>query len=294
MSTEAGASPLPPSPTRRAITGSVSLFVPAIPFAMVLGVAIGESSINNLVGWSSSWIIFGGASQLTLITILAAGGAPLSALGAALAVNSRHLMYSAAISSRFTDQPRWFRWLAPYVLIDQQFALTERLEYDADDWRRFYLTSGAVFWTFWQTTVALGILLGPLVPASWGLDFAVPLMFLGLVVVALNRMPAVVAAVSGGVAAWLFAGMPNNLGLLSGGVVGVVIGTLADRGDAGDGDKAAERVALEAAEDIADEFAHQEHPVDGAVGGSADRPSAGPPDGSPGGPPDGPAEGLEQ
>ena len=107
-------------------------------------------------------------------------------------------------------------------------------------------------------------------------------------------MPAVVAAVSGGVAAWLFAGMPNNLGLLSGGVVGVVIGTLADRGDAGDGDKAAERVALEAAEDIADEFAHQEHPVDGAVGGSTDRPSAGPADGSPGGPPDGPAEGLEQ
>ena len=207
----------------------MSLFVPAVPFAMVLGVAIGESSINNFVGWASSWIIFGGASQLTLITILAAGGAPFSALGAALAVNSRHLMYSAALASRFTDQPRWFRWLAPYVLIDQQFALTEPLEDDAHDWRRYYLTSGAVFWTLWQTTVALGIFLGPLVPDSWGLDFAVPLMFLGLVVVALNRMPAAVAAVSGGVGAWLFAGLPNNLGLLAGGLVGVIVGTLADR-----------------------------------------------------------------
>ena len=32
-------------------------------------------------------------------------------------------------------------------------------------------------------------------------------------------MPAVVAAVSGGVGAWLFAGLPNNLGLLAGGLV---------------------------------------------------------------------------
>lgn len=217
---------------------------------MVLGVAIGESSINNFVGWSSSWIIFGGASQLTLVTILAAGGAPFSAMGAALAVNSRHLMYSAALSSRFADQPRWFRWLAPYVLIDQQFALTEPLEDDADDWRRYYLTSGAVFWTLWQTTVALGILLGPLVPASWGLDFAVPLMFLGLVVVALNRMPALVAAVSGGVGAWLFAGLPHNLGLLAGGLVGVTIGTLVDRADESAGETDAE-VAEDSAHDLA-------------------------------------------
>lgn len=83
----------------------MSLFVPAVPFAMVLGVAIGESSINNFVGWASSWIIFGGASQLTLITILAAGGAPFSALGAALAVNSRHLMYSAALASPSPTSP---------------------------------------------------------------------------------------------------------------------------------------------------------------------------------------------
>ena len=234
----------------------MSLYVPAVPFAMVLGVAIGESSINNFLGWSSSWIIFGGASQLTLVTILAAGGAPFSALGAALAVNSRHLMYSAALSSRFTDQPRWFRWLAPYVLIDQQFALTEPLKDDADDWRRYYLTSGAVFWTLWQSTVALGIFLGPLVPDSWGLDFAVPLMFLGLVVVALNRLPAVVAAVSGGVGAWLFAGLPNNLSLLAGGLVGVVVGTLADREGEGsaDGELSADDLAEQSAQDIAEEF----------------------------------------
>ncbi|MEZ5382948.1 MAG: AzlC family ABC transporter permease [Microthrixaceae bacterium] len=241
------------SPTRRALVASVSLFVPAIPFGLVLGVAIGESPINNLLGWSTSSIIFGGASQLTLISILAAGGAPFSALAAALAVNSRHLMYSAALSQRFADQPRWFRWCAPYLLIDQQFAITEALEDSADDWRRFYLTSGLVFWTFWQTVVALGLALGPLVPHSWGLDFAVPLMFLGLVVVALNRVPAVVASLSGAAAAWVFGGLPNRLGLLVGGLVGVVAGTLADR----------DRVdVVEEAEDLAaDAIPQHDHPA---------------------------------
>ncbi|MEY2909534.1 MAG: hypothetical protein RLZZ602_2057, partial [Pseudomonadota bacterium] len=47
----------------RGIQESIPLFIPAIPFALVFGIVVGESGIPALIGWSSSPIIFGGAAQ---------------------------------------------------------------------------------------------------------------------------------------------------------------------------------------------------------------------------------------
>lgn len=107
-----------------------------------------------------------------LITL--AGTASLwAAAAAALVVNARHVMYSAALAPTFRHQPRWFRWLGPYVLIDQVFALSSsHLDDDPARFRRYYLTAGLFFFGCWQAAVALGVVLGPVVPASWALDFA--------------------------------------------------------------------------------------------------------------------------
>ena len=76
-------------------------------------------------------------------------------------------MYSAALAPKFQEQPRWFRWLGPYVLIDQVFALSSlRLEDEPKKFRTFYLTIGALFWTFWQINIAIGLFLGPVVPRN--------------------------------------------------------------------------------------------------------------------------------
>ena len=55
---------------RRGFVDAVPLFIPAVPFGLVLGLAITESGIGALVGWSSSPIIFGGSAQLTLVSLL--------------------------------------------------------------------------------------------------------------------------------------------------------------------------------------------------------------------------------
>jgi predicted branched-subunit amino acid permease len=218
------------SVVRQALVDALPLYVPAIPFALVLGLAIVESGINPLVGWSSSWIIFGGAAQLTLISLLGSGAAMAAAVTAGLVVNARHLMYSAALAPTFQAQPRWFRWLGPYLLIDQLFALSSvRLEDDPKTFRTYYLSAGLMFWTFWQTTIALGLAIGPVVPESWNLEFAVPILFLGLVVIALDKYPKLVAAVVGAGVTFLLAGLPNRSGLLVGAVVGIVAGTVAER-----------------------------------------------------------------
>jgi predicted branched-subunit amino acid permease len=215
---------------RQAFLDSVPLFVPAIPFGLVIGLAITESEISGLIGWSSSSLIFAGAAQLTLISLLGSGAAVAAAIAAALVVNARHLMYSAALAPTFQRQPRWFRWVGPYLLLDQVFALVSlRLDDDPDTFRSYYLASGATFWIFWQVTVAAGLVVGPVVPEQWKLGFAVPILFIGLVVIGIDRWPKLVAALVGAGITYLTAGVPSRGGLLIGALVGIIAGTFAER-----------------------------------------------------------------
>jgi predicted branched-subunit amino acid permease len=218
------------SAIRQGVVDALPLFVPAIPFGLVIGLAITEAGMIPFVGWSSSWLIFAGAAQLTLITLLGGGVAVAAAISTALVVNARHLMYSAALAPTFQRQPRWFRWVGPYFLIDQVFALTTlRPQADPDRFRTHYLAAGVTFWVLWLAVVALGLLIGPVVPEEWNLDFAIPILFIGLLVVGTETWPEVVAAVAGAAVTWLVAGLPNRTGLLVGSVAGVAAGTVAER-----------------------------------------------------------------
>lgn len=213
----------------RGVTDALPLFVPAIPFAFVIGLAIIDAGINPLLGWSTSWIIFGGAAQITVITLLG-GGAVLAAIAAGLVVQARHLMYSAALAPAYQKQTPWMRWLGPYVLIDQVFALSSlRTDDDPHTFRTYYLTVGFTIWILWQFTTALGLIVGPVVPAGWRLDFAIPILFLGLVVIGIDRYPKLVAALVAAGVTYLAANLPNRAGILVGSLAGIAAGTLLER-----------------------------------------------------------------
>ena len=215
---------------RRGIVDALPIYVPAIPFALVLGLAIVESEIGLFTGWSGSWLIYSGAGQLVLVSLLGTGAAVVAAMTASLVISARHLMYSAALAPSFQRQPAWFRWFGPYLLNDQLFALmTVKLDEEPKDFRVYYLAAGLTFWVLWQVTTLLGILIGPVVPEEWNLAFAVPLLFMGLLVLGIDRSPKLVAAVVGAAVTFVLAGMPNRAGLLIGSVIGVLAGVVVKR-----------------------------------------------------------------
>lgn len=210
---------------------SAPIFAPAIPFGFVVGVAVTESAMPTSIAFASSFVIWAGSAQLAALT-LAGTASWLTVVATCAIINSRHVMYSAAMSPRFRDQPRWFRWLGPYLMIDQIFALANA----ADDlvghaFRRYYLTVGWFFWVGWHLAVAAGMVLGSSVPESWQLGVAPAVMFTGFVVLAATRRPAVIAAVVAALTCFLTLGLPNRLGLLVGAVAGVIAGYIADRDD---------------------------------------------------------------
>lgn len=217
--------------TAEALRAAVPLFVPAIPFGLVLGVAITDSAMPTAVAWSTNPTIFAGAAQLATVS-LAATATWLTLVATAAVINLRHVMYSAALSPHFGDQPRWFRWVGPFFLIDQLFALTSvRTTMPGPQWRRFYLSAGIFYFVSWTTVVTLGLVIGSSIPTEWRLDVAPAIMFAGLVVLGLTNRPGVVAAVVGATVCLLALDVPNNGGILVGAVSGVIAGYLADVAD---------------------------------------------------------------
>ena len=163
--------------------------------------------------------------------ITLAGSASVWAIiTAVLVINTRHLMYSAAMAPSFRAQPRWMRWFAPFLMVDQVFALAAlQTDRTPADFRRYYLTVAISLWLVWNTVVPLGMLIGPVVPESWRLDYAPPIMFAGLTLFAVKKVPAGVAAIVGGLVSLVAVGLRDRLGIVVGAVAGVIAGAVAEQ-----------------------------------------------------------------
>jgi len=145
-------------------------------------------------------------------------------------VGARHMLYSVALAPQFQNQPTWFRWVGPYVLIDQVFVLSQLNPIkEPDTFRRYFLAAGFTFWSLWMLFTAIGVVLGPAIPASWGVEFAAPVLFVSLMMAASNRPDKIGAAILAMVMTYLLAELPNRAGLLVAVLISVLIMLLVTR-----------------------------------------------------------------
>lgn len=208
------------------------LLIGVVPFGLVFGIVAAGSAVGPWLGGSTSVIIFAGAAQLATLQLIDAGIAGAVVIATALVINSRHLMYSAALAPHFREFPAIARFTLPYVLTDQAFAVSIVRYGEVTDpvYKQWYFTGAALtLWITWQISTIAGIVLGAQVPASWSLDFAIPLVFLVLLVPSIKSRPDLIAAVVGGGVAVAAAGAPYGLGLMIGAVSGVIAGVVAQR-----------------------------------------------------------------
>ena len=209
------------------------LIIPGIPVGLVVGLVVAERGVPTFLGWSTSWIIFAGSSQLAAVELIADGASATVIILTVFFINARHFIYSAALRQRWSIYPLWVRILAPYVLIDQQFAVAETAPELVDPTPRYrlwhFLGAGAFIWSIWQLAVTVGILVGDLVQEEWQLIFSVPILFLGLMILSIRNRASVAAAVAGGVIALLGRDLPQGAGLLLAIIIGMTIGAVVDQ-----------------------------------------------------------------
>jgi len=222
-----------PDDFRAGVRAALPSLLGLIPFGLVAGIAAVNAGLSPLQAVGLSAVVFAGASQLAAIDLLASD-ASLAVVGlTAVVINLRMAMYSASIAPYFQSLCRRWTVACSYLLTDVSYALsiTEFSEPDADaatSRRRYYLGVAVAIWVVWQATTVAGVLLGAGIPDGWNVGFAVPLVFLTLLVSDVSDRPRLVAAIVGGGVAVVGSGWPLNLGLLGGGLAGVVAGVVAD------------------------------------------------------------------
>lgn len=201
-----------------------------MPFGLIYGVLAVGAGMPAWLACAMSAIVFGGASQM-ILTQLWAAGTPAAVVAATVAmVNLRHALYSATMAPALAHLPARWKALLAYLLTDEAFAaMTRRLgEGPADSPYRhwYFFGAGASLWASWQLSTLAGVLVGAQVPRDWPLDFFLPLTFIGIIVPGLRHRAHVGAAVAASALAVICFAMPHKLGLMVAALGGIAVGML--------------------------------------------------------------------
>ena len=197
--TEASAQPA----TRGWLTGvsqAVPIVLGYVPIGLTFGVLAQKAGISGLNTVLMSLLVYAGASQFIAAGLFAAGVPPLSIVLTTFVANLRHLLMAASLVP-YLDRWRRSELAAfAYQLTDETFAV-----------HTVQFGSGAihkadVFWVnaiaqvAWVSGSWLGVVGGQFVadPGPWGLDYALPAMFVALLVLQIkDRIQIVVALATG-------------------------------------------------------------------------------------------------
>jgi len=211
------------------------LLLGVVPFGLASGVAVAQTGIAPGDGVIMSIIVFSGAALLVALQLINSGAPVLVSLISALIVNLRFMIYSASLAPYFRKLPLRWRAILSYLLSDQAYAvsiLRFNDENRASTRHWFFLGAAITMWFAWQVSVGLGIVLGLKLPASWSLEFTIPLTFLALVIPAIKDKPTAMAALSAGVSVVLLNNLPYKLGQIVAALIGILIGVLVERSNA--------------------------------------------------------------
>ena len=208
------------------------MLVGVVPFGLVAGASPVAEGLGGGAAIGFSTIVFAGASQLAAIDVLGDGGGALVAAIAAWTINLRMVLYSASLAPHLANEPLATRLGMSYLLTDQAYAVSiSRWTGDDEPTNRvpYYVGAGITLWASWLASTILGTIIGSSVPEDVPLEFAVPLVFLVLLIPAINSRPAAVAAAVGGFGAVIAAEAgAGSLSLTVGAVAGIAAGTVAD------------------------------------------------------------------
>ena len=209
------------------------LVVGAIPFGIIFGTLAETAGLSFGATMGMSLFVFAGASQFVALTLLASGTAWPMIVVTTFVVNLRHLLYSATMVPFYRHlNPVWKAVLA-FGLTDETFAVAvNRYAQQGDDRGKQYYNLGSMVFMYvnWNFCTFIGLTAGKTFPeiSKWGLDFAMPATFIGIVIPYLVTRPMWAATVSAGLVSLATAGMPHKLGLMVAAITGVAVGVLCE------------------------------------------------------------------
>lgn len=222
-------------PFAAGLGSSVSIAVGYIGFSF--GVAAVQAGLPGGIAMLTSLVLYAGASQFLLISLMTAGAGVWTAVPTVLLMNARHVLYGPTVSAAIPKQHGTLGspWLA-FGLTDEVFATAmSRLPSVAPAQRDHWLLGlQAGAYVAWAGGTALGVFLVQEVQ-QWpeavraGLAFVLPALFLALLLETGLRRWWVCVVAAAGVAAMLSVLLPSHHALAVGMLAGAAAHGAASR-----------------------------------------------------------------
>ncbi len=215
---------------RRLLMDTVGIAVSGGGFGLVYGIAAHEAGLSVLEVAAMSTLVLSGGAQFAALGYIAAG-APWAAIVLLTAfINSRHLLYGAALGPYLADRSAALRAVMAHGLTDESFAIS------LSHFRRIGRADvagygmAALFGEVpWITFSIVGATLAGniLDPARFGLDVIFPAAMAGLAVGLITGKRELAAAISGAIVG-VVVGLAWDpaAGIVAGGLVGPFVGLL--------------------------------------------------------------------
>ncbi len=205
------------------------LIVGAIPFGIIFGTLAATAGISFGATMGLSMFVFAGASQFVCVGLVAGGTAWPMIVLTTFVVNLRHMLYGATMVPFYKNlNPLWKIVLA-FGLTDETFAVAvsrySRLD-EARDKHYYNLGSMVFMYLNWNLCTMIGLTAGKAFPeiSQWGLDFAMPATFIGIVIPYLVSKPMWASVLTAGTVSILAGGLPHKLGLMVAATAGIAAG----------------------------------------------------------------------
>lgn len=230
----AAATHTPRSEFRAGMKAIIPLVVGAIPFGIIFGALASTSGLSPAATQGMSLFVFAGSAQFIAAGLVASGTSTIIIVLTTLVVNLRHMLYATTLAPHMQDLPH--RWLLPlgFWLTDESFvvAIQRYQQLDQSPYKHwFFLGSAVLMYANWQLCTFIGILAGQWIddPMRWGLDFAMIVTFIGMLVPMVRTRPMFAAVFVAGAAALILRGLPHQLGLIAAALAGVAAGVLLEQ-----------------------------------------------------------------
>lgn len=169
---------------RDGVRDALPIVLGYIPLGLALGVLARAKGIPVFWAVMMSLLTYSGSGQFIAVGLLGLGASPWTIVLTVLAVNIRYLLLSASLAARLTDLPRRFVWLYAFEITDETFAVASDRLLRNRPGERYLLGLNLVPHLSWIGSTLAGAVFGGTLPATdkLGLDFALPAMFISLVV----------------------------------------------------------------------------------------------------------------
>lgn len=214
------------------VRAEVPLLVGVFPFGLIFGALALDAGLSKAAAQAMSSIVFAGSSQFIAAQLLRDAVPGTVIILTIAVVNLRHALYSASIAPYLAERSTPWKILLSYLLTDEAYA-PSAVHFETAGVTRFshwfLLGAGFALWFTWQFSTACGIFLGARLPATWSLDFALPVTFIAMVVPVLRTRPAAAAAVGAGLVSLLAYGLPYKLGLILSALTGIAVGVALEK-----------------------------------------------------------------